>query len=247
MGDPLEGSVDLPISRAAYAYANADPVSRTDPSGKDTLAEISAALSIQATLFQAALPTIVFGSVELAATAVIAPALKRAASLRQCALETIADPIDPKQAELAFATYEYATSVLAFGLGLLSAGLGIISTTQKWTAVGLSIANVGRAIFGLATSVRTSPSLASALEEVGRTLSKVRRPDELLAVQQELASAEMHLEELLPTATTAELEGAGMLVVRSVKLSEDVARALQKGAKAPIPPLPTQRPDSLNC
>jgi RHS repeat-associated protein len=48
--DPVEGELSDPISRDRYLYANGDPVNNVDPSGKDSLAEVSITAGIVGTL-----------------------------------------------------------------------------------------------------------------------------------------------------------------------------------------------------
>jgi RHS repeat-associated protein len=44
--DPFEGAVNSPVSRHRYLYGNANPVSYSDPSGKISVLEVSAVLSL---------------------------------------------------------------------------------------------------------------------------------------------------------------------------------------------------------
>jgi RHS repeat-associated protein len=44
--DPFEGDVNSPVSRHQYLYGNANPVSYSDPSGKFSIGEAVAVLSI---------------------------------------------------------------------------------------------------------------------------------------------------------------------------------------------------------
>jgi len=57
--DPAQGSIFDPVSLHKYLYANANPVMNSDPSGRETLAEMGAAIGMQA-----AIGAIVGGSME---------------------------------------------------------------------------------------------------------------------------------------------------------------------------------------
>ena len=48
--DSYSGSIDDPVSLHKYLYANANPVSNSDPSGYSSLADLNASMGIQATL-----------------------------------------------------------------------------------------------------------------------------------------------------------------------------------------------------
>jgi RHS repeat-associated protein len=48
--DPFSGRVEAPVSRHRYLYADADPVNRMDPTGRESLAELSFVQGLQATL-----------------------------------------------------------------------------------------------------------------------------------------------------------------------------------------------------
>lgn len=50
--DQWPGAIQLPQSLHAYAYAHLDPVNITDPSGNESLAELSAATQVQQTIIQ---------------------------------------------------------------------------------------------------------------------------------------------------------------------------------------------------
>ena len=55
--DSYEGSIDDPVSLHKYLYANANPVSNSDPSGYNTMADFETATGIQGILRQIATPT----------------------------------------------------------------------------------------------------------------------------------------------------------------------------------------------
>jgi RHS repeat-associated protein len=44
--DPIEGDMNSPVSRHRYLYGNANPVSYSDPSGKFSIGEASAAVAV---------------------------------------------------------------------------------------------------------------------------------------------------------------------------------------------------------
>jgi len=48
--DPFSGRVEAPVSRHRYLYADADPVNRMDPTGRESLAELSFVQGLQSTL-----------------------------------------------------------------------------------------------------------------------------------------------------------------------------------------------------
>ena len=54
--DSYEGSIDDPVSLHKYLYANANPVSNSDPSGYNTMADFETATGIQGILRQIATP-----------------------------------------------------------------------------------------------------------------------------------------------------------------------------------------------
>ena len=54
--DSYEGSIDDPVSLHKYLYADANPVSNSDPSGYNTVAELETATGIQGVLRQIATP-----------------------------------------------------------------------------------------------------------------------------------------------------------------------------------------------
>ena len=54
--DSYEGSIDDPVSLHKYLYANANPVSNSDPSGYNTVAELETTTGIQGVLRQIATP-----------------------------------------------------------------------------------------------------------------------------------------------------------------------------------------------
>ena len=54
--DSYEGSIDDPVSLHKYLYADANPVSNSDPSGYNTVAELEVTTGIQSVLNQIAMP-----------------------------------------------------------------------------------------------------------------------------------------------------------------------------------------------
>ena len=54
--DSYEGSIDDPVSLHKYLYANANPVSNSDPSGYNTVAELETTTGIQGVLNQITMP-----------------------------------------------------------------------------------------------------------------------------------------------------------------------------------------------
>lgn len=48
--DPARGAPDTPVSRHRYLYANADPVNASDPTGRETLIELSFTQALDATM-----------------------------------------------------------------------------------------------------------------------------------------------------------------------------------------------------
>jgi hypothetical protein len=59
--DTYEGSQDTPLSLHKYLYGYADPVNRSDPSGHDSLEELSAVNSIQGDMMANILPSVARG------------------------------------------------------------------------------------------------------------------------------------------------------------------------------------------
>ena len=54
--DSYEGSIDDPVSLHKYLHANANPVSNSDPSGYNTMADFETATGIQGILRKIAMP-----------------------------------------------------------------------------------------------------------------------------------------------------------------------------------------------
>jgi RHS repeat-associated protein len=170
--DPFGGYIRDPISLHRYLYASADPIDRTDPSGRFTLTEVSATLAIQGSLVPAAIGQAAFGAVRIGAVQIAARALRPQIQIQQAALLQIDSGQNEDQA---IQQYSRAQRAIAFVFGMLHQGLGAVKQAQDWTDYVTDIGGLAQAFVSISPrTLRTAAELSEALAVTQRSLARSR-------------------------------------------------------------------------
>jgi RHS repeat-associated protein len=161
--DAFEGLTSHPTTQHAYAYTENNPVNNRDPSGRFTLAELSAAVTVSNILNEIAITHLTFAAVTaIAIDTLYEPGFEA----QNAALQVLATTDDA-------ATVEAATTLYQRGRLLVAAGSGVVQATGAITQFGNAVVGLGSALANLGTALKLFPITGNPFAGTGSAIQGV--------------------------------------------------------------------------